>query len=81
MEIDFKLHLKIGGKTLENKKTKNVGHRCKVVIREISIDDAQKLLDTQSKYVTPNQRKEGESAFEKALKGSQLYLKHKGIIE
>lgn len=64
-----------------NNKTKNTERKCRVIKRMVTMDEATKLLESQRKNVTPNQRDGEESAFEKALKGSQRYLKHKGLIE
>lgn len=54
--------------------------KCRVVKRNITADEAVKILELQRDAVLSDQPMSDESAMSKALEGSKIYLKCKGLI-
>lgn len=61
-------------------KKKIRARRCKVVKRNLTIQEVKNILNNQNNTARPNNRDGEENAFKKTLKGSKKYLKHNGLI-
>lgn len=54
---------------------------CRVIEREVTEQDIEKILDSQENTVTENDRIGEDDAFNLALEGSKIFLKEHGYIE
>lgn len=55
--------------------------KCIIEQREVTIDDIKSIVEHQGNTHTINNRGGDMDAFEVALEGSKVYLKHKGLLD
>lgn len=55
--------------------------KCRISKRDITLDDIKFIVEHQGNTHTINDRGGDKDAFEVALEGSKVYLKHKGLLD